>query len=106
MRRLIEAGANPNLFFYEGVDVLVRSTLQAEAETVQFLLEEAGVDPNHNTAPEDDPQIISQALEFAVADSCIYVGMPDGDACEKIYQLLLKHGAVFKVPQECEGSLA
>jgi hypothetical protein len=76
--------------------VICRRLALAEAETVQFLLEEACVDPNHNTAPEDDPQIISQALEFAVADSCIYVGMPDGDACEKIYQLLLKHGAVLR----------
>ena len=80
MRRLIEAGADVNLFYYDRVDVLVRSTLHAEPETVQFLLKEAGADPNHNTYPEDDPEGISQALDYASSDSQIYEGTPDGDA--------------------------
>ena len=95
MRRLIEAGADVNLFYYDEVDVLVQSTLHAEPETVQFLLEEAGDDPNHNTFPEDDPEGISQALDYASSDSQIYEGS-HREACEQIYQLLLKHGAVFR----------
>ena len=95
MRRLIEAGADVNLFYYDEADVLVNSTLRAEPETVQFFLEEAGADPNHNTFPEDDPEGISQALDYASSDSQIYEGAR-GEACEKIYQLLLKHDAVFR----------
>lgn len=95
MWRLIEAGADVNLFYYAEVDVLVRSTLHAEPDTVQFLLEEAGADPNHNTFPEDDPEEISQALSYASTDSQIYEGSLR-DACEEIYQMLLKHGAVFR----------
>ncbi len=103
MRRLIAAGADVNIFYYDEVDVLVKSTLHAEPETVQFLLEEAGADPNHNTFPEDHPEEISQALDYAASDCNIY----DGEhliACEKIYDLLLKHGAVFRRPQEKEPS--
>lgn len=99
MRRLIAAGADVNRFYYSECDTLVMSTLQAEPETVQFLLEEAGADPNHNTFPEDDPEGISQALDYAASDCNIY----DGEhlkACEKIYDLLIKHGAVFRRPQE------
>ena len=103
MRRLIEAGADVNLFYYDESDVLVQSTLHEEPETVQFLLEEAGADPNHNTHPEDDPLWISQALDFAATDSQIYEGA-QGEACEKIYDLLLKHGAVFRRPQENESA--
>ena len=92
-----------NLFYYDESDVLVQSTLHEEPETVQFLLEEAGADPNHNTHPEDDPLWISQALDFAATDSQIYEGA-QGEACEKIYDLLLKHGAVFRRPQENESA--
>ena len=99
MRRLIEAGADVNLFYYDGVDVLVRSTLHAEPESVQFLLEEAGADPNHNIYPEDNPEEISAALDFAASDCHIDAGNESGKAAEEIYQMLLKHGAVFRRKQ-------
>ena len=102
MRRLIEAGADVNLFFYDGVDVLVRSTLHAEPEAVQFLLEEGAADPNHNMAPEDNPDTISTALDYAASDCHCYAGDEYGEAAEKIYQMLVKHGAVYrrKEPEE------
>lgn len=99
MRRLIEAGADVNLFYYDEVDVLVQSTLHAEPETVQFLLEEAGADPNHNTHPEDDPYTISTALDYAASDCHCHAGDEYGEAAEKIYEMLVKHGAVFRREQ-------
>ena len=99
MKRLIEAGADVNFFYYNEFDVLIRSTIQAEPETVQFLLEEAGADPNHNTFPEDDPETISNALNYASTDAMIYEGA-HREACEEIYQMLLKHGAVFRRNEE------
>jgi len=102
MHRLIGAGADVNLFFYDGVDVLTQSTLWKEPETVQFLLEEAGADPNHNTAPEDDPEMISTALDYAASDCHCHAGDEYGEPAEKIYQMLVKHGAVYrrKEPEE------
>ena len=95
MRRLINAGADVNLFYFNESDALVNSTLHAEPETVAFLLEEAGADPNHNSYPLDDPDKISTALDYAASDSHCYAGSDKGEAAEKIYQMLVKHGAVY-----------
>lgn len=50
VRRLINLGADVNLFGYDGVDALIGATLSAEPALVEMLLS-AGADPNHNPYP-------------------------------------------------------
>jgi len=94
MGRLIEQGANVNLFFYPESDALINATLNADSKTVSFLLE-VGADPNYNPWPEDNPDDISQALDFASSDAFLERGTPEGDAYAEIEKLLKQHGAVF-----------
>jgi len=101
MRQLIERGANVNLFFYDETDALINATLNADPATVGFLLE-TGADPNYNPWPEDDPDKISQALDFASTDAFLNRGTPEGDAYAEIEELLKRYGAVFRHPNNDE----
>ena len=95
MSALLEAGASINLTFYEESDALINATLNAEPKTVRFLLDR-GADPNFNPWPEENPDDISQALDYASTDAWLERGTPNGDAWAEIEEMLKNAGAVLR----------
>jgi ankyrin repeat protein len=67
MRRLLELGADVNLFGYEGFSPLTAAVLRHEDEVVLFLLKE-GADPNHSHFHDEDPEEVSTAMYYASND--------------------------------------
>ena len=94
---LLDSGALINLAAYQECDALIDATLSAEPKIVQFLLEK-GADPNYNPWPEDDPDVISQALDYAATDAQLDEGTPTGDRMAEIETMLKAAGAVFRKP--------
>jgi hypothetical protein len=95
MERLLDAGARINLTFYEQCDALTEAVLAGESETVRFLLSK-GADPNYNPWPEEQPEVVSQALRYAQSGG---IGRPHQKAAaEDIEAALRDAGAV-----ECVG---
>ena len=92
---LLEAGASINLTFYEESDALINATLNAEPKTVRFLLDR-GADPNFNPWPEENPDDISQALDYASTNAWLERGTPNGDAWAEIEEMLKNAGAVLR----------
>lgn len=74
----------------------IRSSARRSAEPalVGFPLG-AGADPNHNSSPEEEPDLISDAPYFAVTDAYLAAGTPEGDRCTTIVRLLEEAGAII-----------
>jgi hypothetical protein len=95
MRRLLQRGADINLFGYEGVNSLTEAVLACEDEVVEFLLSE-GADPNHSHFHDEDPEELSSALSYAATDLDLAErGSAEESKLERIYEALKKAGAAF-----------
>ncbi len=94
VRELLEWGADPNLFGYDGVGPLREAVYKSFPKVVALLLER-GANPNYNPFAEEEPEIVSAPLDGAVMHALFSVARDETERRrnEKIVLLLTRAGA-------------
>jgi N-formylglutamate deformylase len=93
MRRLLERGADINLFGYLGRTALCRAVNRRELEVVRFLLSH-GSDPSHNHELFYAPNAVSTALGDSAPSDCADPNAPEERTLAGIRKTLINAGAV------------